>query len=482
MKTIQLRKLFLGMATLGVWISFPAVINAENTVSDYSKGFFIVNEDWFGHSNGTVNYIDPDATDGDNWHYRVFQAENPGMQLGLTAQAGQIWNGKFYIICKQVGADVDGNTVGGRINVADAKTMKAEYQLENIAPEGAEADGRGFAGIDEHKGYVSSSNGIWILNLDTHEVTGQVEGTASEDGGLYAGQSGTMVLAAGKVFAVHQSAGVLVIDPVQDKVTDVISMEIVEAGAGVGSIVLAKDGSLWASVAASNGSSLPYLVRIDPNTLQTEVVAVTEGCKGPANTWFAWTPDGFCASAVTNTLYWNNGSSSWAAGAQIFKFDIATRTTTKIIDFDEEGAGWGVYGCSMRVHPVTDLLYMTLAQGWSDKYTLRSYDTDGNLVKEYPMIDYYWFSSVPVFPQADPLAAISDVRNDFVDNTMISATTDGGILVENAGGQVVEVYTVSGSLLYRGVADSDIFRVEKDFPSGIVVVKAGQTAAKLSLR
>ena len=278
---------------------------------DYSDGILFVNEDWYGHQNSTVNFLVPDAIDGDYWHYRVIQAENPGMELGCTNQYGALWHGRLYLIAKQE-KDPGTDITGGRITVADARTMKIIHQQTNIDPSGAQCDGRGFVGIDEHKGYISSSNGIWVFDLDTFTITGQVEGSAnpnvggSDDkpgadpaGALYRGQSGTMVLAEGKVFAAHQQYGVLVIDPALNKVTDVIAMDFVQEGAGIGSILKSKDGDLWLSVAKSTqgtGAALNYLVRLDPVTLATEVVAIPEGMYAPLNSWYAWTPDACAAS------------------------------------------------------------------------------------------------------------------------------------------------------------------------------------------
>ena len=63
--------------------------------TDYTKGIMIVNEDWYGHQNSTVNYLLPDDIDGYYWRYRIVQAENPGKELGCTNQYGAIWNGRI---------------------------------------------------------------------------------------------------------------------------------------------------------------------------------------------------------------------------------------------------------------------------------------------------------------------------------------------------------------------------------------------------
>ena len=38
---------------------------------DYSDGVFIVNEDWYGHQNSTVNFLRPYDKDGNYWEYRI---------------------------------------------------------------------------------------------------------------------------------------------------------------------------------------------------------------------------------------------------------------------------------------------------------------------------------------------------------------------------------------------------------------------------
>ena len=314
---------------------------------DFHEGIFVVNEDWYGHQNSTVNYLLPDDPGGNYWHYRVFQEANPGHELGCTNQYGAIWNGRFYFIAKQ-DKDPGASVAGGRITVADAETMKILYQNTIIDPSGAQCDGRGFVGIDEHKGYISTSNGVWIFDLDNFEVKGRIEGTSNPNAGddtpntnpagsLYYGQSGTMLLADGKVFVCHQQSGILVIDAASDKLVSHISMDIVSDGAGIGSIVKAADGSLWASVAQDThgtGSSRPLLLRIDPHTLATETVPVTEGMFGPANSWYAWTPDAFVASSQSNVLYWKGGMNRWFAGSQIYKFDCDTRETSLFVDLE----------------------------------------------------------------------------------------------------------------------------------------------------
>lgn len=446
-----------------------ALVGAEAAAgeTDYTQGILIVNEDWYGHQNSTVNFLVPDDPDGDYWHYRVIQEENPGKELGCTNQYGAVWGDRLYLIAKQE-KDPGATITGGRITVADARTLKILHQQSEIDPSGAQCDGRGFVGVDAHKGYVSSSNGIWIFDLDTYEIKGQVEGSANPNAGggndrpntdptgsLYHGQSGTMVAAAGRIFAAHQQYGLLVIDPVADKVTDVISLSIVNEKASIGSVVKSKDGSLWISVAKDNsgrGAAENVLVKVDPETLATEIVNCPADMYGPSNSWYAWTPDAFVASECSNTLFWKGGKNSWFSGTSIYKYDIDKGEQTLFVDLAAEGENWKLYGCSLGVDPRNDDVYMSLYHEFgTPTYITRRYDSSGNKIRDYEMISNYWFPSNMIFRSGE------------------SGVTE---MEEETGGEIdfslpYEIYTLDG----RRVAE---------FERGIYIVRQGNKVIKIA--
>lgn len=368
--------------------------------ADYTKGTFIVNEDWYGHQNSTINFL---TNDGE-WVYRVVQKENPGVELGCTAQYGQIYGDKFYVMSKQE-KDPGASVVGGRVNILNAQTMKMEKQIQTISigDNGtSNADGRAFLGVDEHKGYVGTSNGIFILDLDKQEITGSIEGTTNGGGSayeqLYSGQIGSMIRVNDRVFAVHQKSGLLVIDANTDKVEKAIASP---EGWCFASVVLSKDGNLWLSLADTSGSGQAdnRIVKLNPNTLEQTIIDLPEGIYGPANSWYAWTPDCFCASNQQNVLYWNGGSNSWFSNYTIYKYDIDSNKFSKYLDYTDAADGFYIYGCSFRVDPVSDDAYVSLFKGYGDRtYVVRKYDAEGKQLAEYPMISNYWFPSLPVFP------------------------------------------------------------------------------------
>lgn len=467
---------------------------AAGRADDYSKGIIIVNEDWYGHQNSTVNFLKPDDPDGDYWQYRIIQAANPGKELGCTNQYGAIWNGRLYLIAKQ-GKDPGADITGGRITVCDAKTMKILHQQSLIDPSGKQCDGRGFVGVDENKGYISTSNGIWIFDLDSYTVKGQVEGSANPNAGgdndkpaqnptgaLYKGQTGMMVTAAGRVFAAHQQYGLLVIDPGMDKVVNVIPLDIVQDKAAIGSVVKSKDGMLWLSVAknsSGNGNVLDYLVRVNPETLETRIIKCPDGINGPANSWYAWTPDAFVASQLNNRLYWKGGANSWFSGTRIFRYDIDKDKMELFADLEKEGLNWKIYGCSLGVDPGNEDVYMSLYHEFGTPvYITRRYSSRGEILKEYDMIQNYWFPSNMIFVN-DKNSGMEDIEAD----KAIEVMWDAGSLTVYAGNDTQgSVYSIDG----HPVSRLDVRRGENsyalDLIPGLYIVRVGIRTVKIAVR
>ena len=229
-----------------------------------------------------------------------------------------------------------------------------------------------------------------------------------------------MVRVNDRVFAVHQKNGLLIINPETDEVEQTVEAP---EGWGFGSVVLSKDGNLWLSLAASSGSGQAdkRIVKLDPVTLEQTIIECPDGIYGPANSWYAWTPDCFCASTQNNVLYWNGGNSSWFSGKTVYKYDIDSNTFSTFIDYNDDPDGWQIYGCSFRIDPVTDEAVVSLYKGYGDPtYVVRKYDNEGTQLAEYSMISNYWFPSLPVFPDNEA-PVVADL--DGVDVTEGNATT-----------------------------------------------------------
>jgi hypothetical protein len=430
---------------------------AASSDYDYAKGVFFVNEDWYGHNNSTVNQLDVNATDGEYWHYRVFQSENPGLELGCTACYGSIFNDRMYIVSKQ-SKDPGADLQGARLTVCDPHTMTSLYQITDF-DEGGAADGRAFVGVTAEKGYISTSAGIYVLDLVNGVVTSKIDDTDFPS--VNSGQTGMMILVNGSVFVAHQTLGVVVIDAATDRVTNVLSFDGISSGASVGSLTLTPDNMIWASVTADtmgSGSMSPTLAKIDPETLAVTAVSVPTGIYPPMSTWGSWRPDTFCASAKTNTLYWTGAASAWALPDHVYKYDIDSNEFSTAIDFSADGEGWKVYGACLRVEPTSDELYVSLFKGYqSTVYTTRRYTSAGAQIVDYPMIANYWFPTMPVFPEAEPSSGVAAVQ----------ASAD----------LVGSLYNLTGTCVARNVSVDSLPAV----PAGVYILVTPSRTIKLKL-
>lgn len=346
---------------------------------DYTKGVFMVNEDWFGHNNSTTNYLTRDG----KFVY------NNTTEIGATACFGAAWGNRYYIIAKQA-KDGGAKVEGGRITICDANTMHIIKQIKDIDGK----DGRSFCGVDEHKAYVSTSEGIYTLNLDELTVGAAVKNADGGDAKLK--ECGNMVRLGDYVYATEYGKSLRIIDCNTDRIVATIS------SAKVYSITMSKDGQLW--VSTDKGIS-----RVNTESRQLEEIALPSGIGVPAKDIYAWKSDGLCASLQNNVIYWT--ASGWNP-TTIFKYDIDNNEFAKVVDLTSDANKWMMYSASnLRVDPVTDNLYVSLFKDYgSQDYAVRIYDNNGTQLNEYELTQKnFWFPGMFLFPDVeDPIAGKID--------------------------------------------------------------------------
>jgi hypothetical protein len=368
--------------------------------TNFTNGYFMVNEEWFGHTNGSVNFVDNNG----QINYRVYSNANNNHAFGATTQYGTIYGDKFYFISKQAADGGDTQyTPGGRLVVANAQTMQKIAGFNTIGG----GDGRTFVGVNEHKGYIGASNGIYLFDIDNLQVGNLITGTGG--GSAYAGQIGNMIRTSKYVFAVKQTAGVLVIDPATDTLISTIS-------GAYHSIVQAKDGSIWAVQDQK-------VVNINPTTFA--VTSYTIPTTKYLGSWGAWNAGSFTASRQQNALYWINSINSFNSGTQIVKFDVTTKTFNEnfaVIPGQTGTYKQIPYGAGLRVNPTTDeLILNTTESGYGAHYQknwIHTFNNTGTLTNTKTLNDYYWFPALAVFP---------DNTAPTVSNTFPSQVTAGNV-------------------------------------------------------
>lgn len=383
-----------------------AVEPYEQVPVDYTQGLFLVNEDWYGWDNGTVNFLTSDG----RWVYRAFRRENPGETLGVTTQYGTIYGGCFFFVSKQANSTA-GTSTGGRLVVADALTLKKVAAFDEIG-----GDGRSFVGVDEHTAYIGTSSGITRLDLESMSLGETIAGIGGE-GGLYAGQIGAMVRAGGYVFAAKQAVGVLVIDATTHTLYTTIDLPTIST------LTLGRDGGVWAADATS-------LVRIDVATLETRSRLLPDDCR-VSSTWGAWNAGSLCAAYRNNFLYFANEK-----GNQIARYHIPTdELDADFFTLPDQNKAYvqQFQGAGLRVDPRNDHLIVTATQSGYLSHYMNNWvhvvdGLSGELLGTVELEPYYWFPALPVFPDNEaPVIALPDrlsIGREPVKISLLEAVTD----------------------------------------------------------
>ena len=362
--------------------AIPVIEDDKPSAVVQSKGFFVVNEDWFGRDNGTVNYF---QKEGNNYtaSYRAYRAANPAQSdwLGVTSEHAIVWGDNVYFSSK----------TGNSFVVADAKSLKKKAIVTTIG-----GDGRSFVGIDDTKGYIGHSAGMTVFDISRLQIGKKIDGVS--------GQIGTMGSIQGRVFAISQQNGLYVINAKTDVLEQTIS-------GSYNTLAISKDGNVWVA-----GSS--KLIKLNPSTLDKEEFDYPEGAK-IGGSWGAWNAGSMCASTQQNALY-------WVASGKVVKYDIDANTTNPslyTLGKSEYGTQLSIYGAGLRVDPLTDELILTVKHsGWGENgaynwiYKLNS---DGRELTNFKVKGdngtaaswggsakdwdgkYFWFPAMPFFEDAN---------------------------------------------------------------------------------
>lgn len=352
---------------------------------DFTQGIVMLNEDWFGHAPGSMNYLGYDG----NTHYNVYKAKNPGHSLGNTSQYGDAFGKYLYIVSKQ--DYVSDDRRGGRLVRMDATTLEFLDEVYTL-PGG---DGRAFCAASDKKGYIGTSAGLYAVDLSTMQVDSRQLVPVPD--GTRPGQTGEMVRYGNRVFAAQQNLGVVVVDINTDEA------QLVEMPKVVAPVVTA-DGSLyWATT-----DNVAEFVRMNPETLDTALIDI-EGNHAIANSWGTWRKATLAADTRNNVVYYapNAGWTSRVVAA--YNFD----TQEFIPDFvsvpgTADGAEYdGVfYSEGLSVDPSTGYLVLSAKKnGWgmdSQYNKVYFYDPSARTFladKTVTLDEYCWFPAMMIYPR-----------------------------------------------------------------------------------
>ena len=321
----------------------------------YENGFFIINEGWFGHDNGSLNFYHYGA---DTITQMVYQKENAGKQLGTTTDFGAVYNGKLYIVSKS-----------GPLVIADAVSLKETGRIESLP-----AEGHAFLGLDNTKGLISTADGIYPIDLQSLTVGSRVAGI---DGNV-----GSLIKQGDYVFALTQDKGTVVLKQSDYSVVKTI------AGMTEG-FAKTTDNMIW----MAGGTSV---VKIDPASLDTASVVLpfTAG-----NTWFAWTAGTLTASSTENAVFLVK-SGEWTGGSEVYKY-IPGNSSSLDAPFITLPTGKEFYGAAIRYDASANTIVgLGIQSGWGDNSQYNSlyfYNAASGSLEKTVSYTYYYFPAQVVF-------------------------------------------------------------------------------------
>lgn len=437
----------------------------QSVAQDYNNGVYVLNEDWYGHNNSTINFWNPEAETID---YLIMQmANNYEYSLGCTSQYGQLY-GDFIVITGKQDKDPGepGDMMSGRVAILHKNTLKPVgdevHPLISVNEnDKSDADGRGVCFVDNKKFYVGTSNGIYVFRWDEQGqifvwdserpipgtenplITGDEVSNADGQGPLYKNQIGMMLRTQDYVFAIKQDLGVLVIDPETDEIIKIIE-------GCFSTMAQSKDGNIWVGVnyqeeGYESNLDYPYgwngdawngsqLMCIDQYTLETKKVRLDTG--GVPQSWYAWTAGTLTASNTENVLYFvytdpSLGQINWFRNCVLYRFNIDA------VDWDNidlsnpdeayaEGAceeiydssfdGLYFYGGAIQCNPKDGNIYASLYVGENiatQDWIYAIINGEGEMIQYQNPIKRYWYPAMFIFPDNE-----APVVKDFEDITI----------------------------------------------------------------
>lgn len=352
---------------------------------DFEDGIIMLNEDWFGHTSSSMNFLGNDGT----LYYNVYKSVNPEHCLGNTSQYGQVFGDRLFIMSKQ-NYTGDGRT-GGRFIAMDSKTLEFKGELTSL-PGG---DGRSICAVSAHKGYIGTASGLYTLSLDTYQA-GTVQLAPANTAGRVQ-QTGEMLRYGKYLFVAQQSLGVLAVDTDTDAVT-VIDLPT------VATVFVTADGSLYAATTDANAE----FVKIDPLTLQTETIDV-EGSHALDSPWGTWRKASLAAATDSNTVFYVSGGGWSPKKVSSYNFDTK-EFTADFFTLPGKSAGLAadriLYGEGVSCDPASGNLLVTATESgygehYSNNWVYFIDTTDGSVVKEITLDKYYWFPAMMIYPDYD---------------------------------------------------------------------------------
>jgi hypothetical protein len=318
-------------------VVFSSCKKDEQQPGIYTNGILIVNEGNYNFGTGDISCYDRDKqTVSDN----IFKNAND-YNLGDVAQSVTLWDNKAFIVVNN----------SAKVEVVNAKDFK---KIGTINIPGSSP--RYLLPVSASKAYLTElyANKIWILDLQTLEVTGSINVN---------GWTEDILLLNGEVFVTQRTKlngnevkNVLVIDRLTDAITATIPLPSEPVG-------MTGDGQyLWVSCGGKQSASvLPSLHKINVATKAIENSFTTAGYNN--------VPSRLCLYVGNNSLYYID--------KHVYKMEVsaASLPVSPLIN----GDGKNFYTMSI----INNEVYVSDAIDYLQKSKIYRYTTDGALIDDF---------------------------------------------------------------------------------------------------
>ena len=383
--------------------------------AQFSNGAFLLSEGMYGTSSGDLFWFQD--LNADTEMTAVYGDIN-GFTFGETPEFATFYGGKLYVSSKQKGYYNN----GGVLSVADAASLQHIHSFTSLGDDGHNYDGRMFLGISPTKGYMGTSNGVFVINLENNQVVKFINGTecgyevgeSVDEWGVYQydvyyHQIGSMLRAGDYVFVSQQNRGIHIVDADTDEILYTIDADIY--GGSFGDLVQSRDGNVWTSVCTTENyqwnhtPELNQLVKINPYTWEVEVIEVENKV---SVSWDSWRTPMMQAAKSDNRIYWRK-----AVETDSFTSELLEEPAICYYDIDKQEEGvfvelpYNAYA-GFSLDPETGYIYVPVAEGnfWGPWY-LYVYDEKGDEVtsmnipigdwSDYPAIVFFTDDYAPEF-------------------------------------------------------------------------------------
>jgi hypothetical protein len=338
----------------------PATLGTANAAltSNYTNGFFVANEGWFGHGSGDVHFYDYSTN---TLTLNIYAANNPGKTLGGSAntlQYATIFQNKVYLVVK----------AGGPLVVTDATTFVESARQATLPGNDAHA----FLGIDATHGLISTGSGVYQISLPGLTVGTALSGVTS--------YTGDMLKAGNYIFVHAQTEGIVAYN------TSTLTMARSFGTANL-AFALGKDNGVY----VANTDSL---IRIDAGTLARTAIKLPFSTPSP---WGAWRHSAITSSTTDSAIFIvaNNG---FQGGTTLYRYVIGNPSSLAT-PFITLPTGQYFYGAGAAYDASNNTLVLTTINGpftGSTNTVLRYNASTGAAINSVVYTGWY-FPAMPFF-------------------------------------------------------------------------------------